>query len=366
MTSSVEAIGRLRSPAGQEALRWLAEAGFEQDRAITLGSKLRELYPADLAAAALSLTELRALGRSKFSRADQMWFTRAGLEQSSAELVSGHIARRYEGAARIADLCTGIGGNLIMLAGRAPVIAVDADPVHLTMAGLNAEVYGHTNVTLVNDDVRQVPLAGVDAVFVDPARREGQRRLATGRSMPPLDWSLSLADLVPCVAVKVAPGIPADMLPGDWETEFISIGRQLTSGVLWSPAMRTAASRATLLPGGSTLAPSQGPPVPVVEVGGYLVDPDPAVTRAGLVADLARPLGLRKIDERIAFLTADEPVHTEFGRTLRVEASLPWSRKRLRAAVRAAGTARWTSASAARRWTSTNCTGTWTCPVTVA
>jgi hypothetical protein len=69
-------------------------------------------------------------------------------------------------------------------------------------------------------------------------------------------------------------------------------------------------------------------------VGAYVVDPSPAVTRAGLVADLAAAIGGWQIDPRIAFLCCDSPVVTDFGRTLRVEASLPFGIKRLTAELR--------------------------------
>ena len=78
-------------------------------------------------------------------------------------------------------------------------------------------------------------------------------------------------------------------------------------------------------------------PVDVSEPGEYLLDPSPAVTRAGLVEDLARLLGARKIDPRIAFLTADREVATPFARTLRVVESAPWNEKRFAARLRELG-----------------------------
>jgi THUMP domain-like/RNA cap guanine-N2 methyltransferase len=348
MPSGLESLGALRSPAGQDLLRRLAGASLD----VALASALRKSYPAELVAAAFSMTELRRLGRAKFGRADQMWFTRDGLEQASAEAVSAHIAERYRGVDRIVDLCTGIGGNLVMLAGQAPVTAVDADPVHLAMAGLNAAVYGRLEVAQVLEDVRRFRVSRVAAVFIDPARRAGSRRLAAGQSEPPLAFCVALASASAsasgggaaaggaAVGVKVAPGIPADLVPAGWEAEFISSGRQLGGAMLWSPALLTVTRRATLLPSGLTLVPVPGAAVPVAMPGRYLIDPDPAVTRAGLVADLARslsPPGVWKIDERIGFLSCDSEVRTAFGRTLLVEESLPWSLKRVRSAVRAAG-----------------------------
>jgi hypothetical protein len=332
----LESLDALRSPAGQDLLRRLAGASLD----VALGSALRRSYPADLVAAAFSLTELRRLGRAKFGRADEMWFTRDGLEQAAPEAVAAHIAERYRGAERIVDLCTGIGGNLVMLAGQAPVTAVDADPVHLAMAGLNAGVYGRDGVVLVREDVTGFAVPAGAAVFVDPARRDGQRRMAAGQSSPPLSWCVGLASAGGAVGVKVAPGIPAELVPVGWEAEFISSGRQLGGAMLWSPALSTVPRRATLLPAGLTLVAVPGSAVPVAMPGRYVIDPDPAVTRAGLVEDLARslsPLEVWKIDSRVGFLACDGEVRTAFGRTLLVEESLPWSLKRVRSAVRTAG-----------------------------
>nr|MBA2277074.1 class I SAM-dependent methyltransferase [Chloroflexia bacterium] len=83
-----------------------------------------------------------------------------------------------------------------------------------------------------------------------------------------------------------------------------------------------------------SLVPIPGDPVPVRDPGAWLLDPNPAVTRAGLVADLARSLGAWQLDERIAFLSTDTPVPSPFARTLRVIASMPWHEKRLRTVLR--------------------------------
>ena len=113
--------------------------------------------------------------------------------------------------------------------------------------------------------------------------------------------------------------------------------------MLWSPAFATASRRATILPAGDTLTRASdepgghADPVDVGEPGEYLLDPSPAVTRAGLVEDLARLLGARKIDPRIAFLTADHEVATPFARTLRVVESAPWNEKRFAARLRELG-----------------------------
>jgi hypothetical protein len=329
----------LLTAQGRELLDLLRGEDLGPERALRLARSLRGRYPAELVAAALTQQSLRVAARSKFSRADHMLFTRTGLEQASSELTASHAAARYPQGALVADLCCGIGGNLIALAARGRALAVDRDPVSLTFARHNAAVYGAAAgaVALLCADVREIALDGLDGLFIDPARRAGGRRLAAGNSEPPLSWCLHLAGRVPAVGVKAAPGLPRDLIPAGWEAEFVAVGRELKEALLWSPALATAPARATILPSGETLTPdttqarggasTKGAPqagVPVAAPGAFLLDPSPAVTRAGLVEELARRLGAWKIDPAIAFLSADRELRSPFARTLRVLESAPW------------------------------------------
>jgi hypothetical protein len=137
--ASVERFEALLTPQGRELLDHLAAevtpadtvpAGtVPADTALRLGTQLRARYPADLVAAALAQHELRLQARAKFSRAMEMFFTRPGLEQASAEVVARHRSGRYGAAAQLADLCCGIGGDLVVLAAGRRVLAVDRDPL---------------------------------------------------------------------------------------------------------------------------------------------------------------------------------------------------------------------------------------------
>jgi hypothetical protein len=341
----------LLTPQGAELLGRLAAQADVVTSPLALAERLRREYPAGLVAAAMAQQELRRTAAAKFSRAAEMLFTRAGYEQSSSETIARYRAGRLRNARRVADLCCGIGGDLIALAAASDVLAVDRDATHARLALHNAGVYGRSeHVTAVVADVRDVPLAGTDAVFIDPARRSGPgaaspatvpvsagHRFRAGTSEPPLDWCVARTSQVAAVCIKAAPGIPAELIPPDWEAEFIAEARDLKEAVLWSPALAGARRRATVLaaaPGGQslrsyTLVARPGAPVPLREPGEYLLDPNPAVTRAGLVEDLARDLGgdAAKIDPQIAFLTLDRDVRTPFARTLRVRHSAPWNEK---------------------------------------
>jgi hypothetical protein len=384
----------LLTPPGQELLARLAAEADGGATPLALAVRLRREYPADLVAAATAQHELRLAARAKFSRAMQMLFTRAGYEQSSSEQIARYRAARFGGARRVADLCCGIGGDLLALASGREARAVDQDDVHARLALHNAAVYGQTeNVSAVVADVRDIRLDDLDAVFIDPARRSGPgtasarpgtasaraadssarpggaapdaaHRFRAGQSEPPLDWCFALAERVPAVCVKAAPGLPAGFIPDGWEAEFIADGRDLKEAVLWSPALATApvagsgGPRRALVLSGSVahaLVACPGDPVPVTEPREYLLDPNPAVTRSGLVEDLARSLAagrapdgspagdgdgagdVAKIDPQIAFLTLNRPVQTPFARTLRVLDSAPWNEKRFAKRLRELG-----------------------------
>ena len=334
MTGAPDLDALLTGP-GAELLASLRDLALTPGTALALGTRLRERYPPALVAGALAQHELRLAARAKFSRALDMFFTRAGLEQASAEVVARHRQERFAAAGLLADLCCGIGGDLVALAEGHQVRAVDRDPLHLRMAMLNAAAYGvGGSVQAARADVREADLAGVDAVFIDPARRTETHRLRPGASEPPLDWCLDLAGRVAGLGIKAAPGIARDAVPGGWELEFVAVGRDLKEAVAWSPSLAGAATRATILPGGHTLVPEPGPPVPVAAPGPFLLDPSPAVTRAGLVEELARQVGAWKIDQRIAFLCAPTGVQTPFARTLQVIDAGPWNQKRLPARLR--------------------------------
>lgn len=328
-------LAALLEPPGEQVLADLPDEPLTPDAALRLGEHLRARHPPGLVAAALTLHSLRVRAREKFTLADRMFFTRDGLAQASSERTARHHARRFAGRQRLADLCTGIGGDLTGLAIGRSVLAVDRDPAHLRMAERNAAVYGHHDAVRYHEaDVRSVTLHEFEGVFVDPARREGGRRFRPGSSEPPLSWCAALAEHVPAIGIKAAPGLPLDLIPAGWEVEFVSEQRGLKEALLWSPELARATRRATLLDAGESLEATGGPPVQCASPGAFVLDPDPAVTRAGVVEELARSLDAWKIDERIAFLSADVPLGTPFGRLLRVEASLPYRLKDLRHELR--------------------------------
>ncbi len=332
----------LLSPGGQELLKRIREMAAEGGSDLRIAEQLRASYPADRVALAMTQHDLRLKARDKFAQADRLFFTRAGLEQATSNRIAAHRADRFASTGRMIDLCCGVGGDLMALAslpGIHHLAAVDLDPVHLLLAGANvAAIAPECEPRLIQANVRQVDLTAFEGVFIDPARRSTSGRFGGMDSEPPLEWALGLTDHVPAVGIKTAPGIPHDLVPQGWEMETISLGPDIKEAVLWSPALASGLATATVIAGDAVhqLRSIPGDVVPVrrPEAGQWLLDPNPAVTRAGLVENLARLLHAAKIDEEIAFLISDSLVETPFARSLPIIDALPWHEKRIRERVR--------------------------------
>ena len=341
-----EDVALLTSARGQDLLGRLAEHPPEDDLAVATRLRSGGDDPA-LVAAVLTQVRLRQRARRRFgAHADRLLWTPAGLEQATRSSVAEHRAARFvaRGTRRVADLCCGIGGDLVALAGAGlEVLAVDHDPLTVEVARANAGILGlGTSLEVRCADVTGLDLRGegCDAAFVDPARRSGGRRTFDPEGYsPPFSFVSTLAAQVPATAAKVAPGIPHALLPPGMEAEWVSDAGDVLEACLWHGPLATpqVTRRATLLPSGATLTDEGMTPAQVGPVGRWLVEPDGAVIRAGLVAALASRIAGRLLDPAIAYLTSEVQPSTPYGRAFEVVDELPFARKRMRAALRARG-----------------------------
>ncbi|MFD3499316.1 methyltransferase domain-containing protein [Streptomyces sp. NPDC058676] len=333
-------LAPLLTPEGRALLD--AVRGTAPADELAVATRLRREHPAELVSAALGQARLRQRAAAKFGDEDagRMFFTPHGVEQSTRASVAAYRARRLQelGVTSVADLCCGIGGDAIALA-RAGirVLAVDRDPGTAAVARANADALGLADLVEVREaDVTEVDTSGYDAVFVDPARRSAKRgRIFDPEAYsPPLSWAVQAARTASrAAALKVAPGIPHEAVPAEAEAEWISDGGDVKEAVLW---FRTepGAVRATLLPGPRTLL-GRGLPDPRVRpVGRYLYEPDGAVIRAHLVAEVAEELDGGLIDPTIAYITADERHVTPYASAYEITDRLPFNVKKLKALLR--------------------------------
>ena len=333
--------GELLTPTGQEAIRAAEALAPREVDFLTHFQALSRRYRSDLARDALEMAILRREATTKFPFAEKMHFTREALEQASSWQVSTYRASRFSEFERLIDLGCSIGADSLALAGMAPTIGVDLDPLRLAMAQANASALGRSGqlAFLQADLLDSLPLAHLPpspALFFDPARRAGGRRAFSVRHYrPPLAVVKEWLPDFPVIGVKISPGVDlAELETYEAEIEFISLGGDLKEAVLWFGPLNTARRRATVLPGPDTLLPAPEAPLSVSEPRAYLYEPDPAVLRARLVRTLAVELGASQLDPDIAYLTGDTLKPTPFARVWAVEDWFPFGLKRLRAYLR--------------------------------
>ena len=265
--------------------------------------------------------------------------TRDGLEQGTHPLIAAwraqYLAQR--GVTRIADLTAGLGFDAAaFVAAGMDVLAVERDPG--TAAALAVNV---PSALVQCASAEEVELQDVDALFIDPARREPDaphdgRRATPERDpekwSPPLSWALQH----PNACIKVAPGIDRARIPDGWQAIWTSRDRRLAEAMLVGPTLNTERlARSAHLLGVGMVSSSErsSEPLTVAPVGSILIEPDDAVIRSGLVTDLGRTLDAWLLDEHVAWLSADDAPSTPFARRYRVLERLPNKPKALRAAL---------------------------------
>lgn len=259
--------------------------------------------------------ETTLLRRRAFEKLEKLgdvsdWlFTDEALQQATAAPVAVHRAARLAGGGSgvvVHDVTCSIGTELAALRGRGiAAVGSDIDPVRLAMARHNV---GESAWICRADALRPVTRDAV--LVVDPARRtEGRRRLRIDDYQPALGSLLDAyrgRDFV----VKCAPGIDFEQIRGlgfDGEIEVTSFRGSVREACLWSGGLAHpgVGRRANLLDRGERLTDTDPDDCPVGPVGQWIVDPDGAVVRAGLVRHYGARHGLWQLDPAIAYLSGD-------------------------------------------------------------
>lgn len=336
------AFAFLLTPDGQALL---AEAGasFDGSNVLALATRLRRDHDATEVAAALTQVELRHQAVAKFGGdAARMFFTPDGLEQATHPAVATHRAGRLLDAVGVArslvDIGCGVGSDLIAFARHGlAVTGVDRDPLTAAVAAANLGVFELPGEVVVGS-AEQIDLGAYGVAFADPARRTARGRTFDPAAYSP-PWSLVQELLAGRAVVKVAPGIPHDLVPAGVEAEWVSWRGNLKEAALWSCLDDPVRSRATVLrrdaePASLTdrdaaTEPGTAPP------GAFVYEPDDAVIRAHLVTSVAALVDGWLLDGHLAYLSSDGLVHTPFARAFEVIEVLPFKEKALRSALRA-------------------------------
>ncbi|MEH6621396.1 MAG: class I SAM-dependent methyltransferase [Dietzia maris] len=310
----------LRTAAGRDLLDLAAGLAWSRADLVASTAAVRRADPVH-AAAAIDVVTARARAGGRIRGAGAMLLTDEAVQQATAWPVAALRAGRLAGR-DVHDVTCSVGAELTELVRTADrVIGSDLDPVRARMAAHNVP-----DALVCVADALAPPSR--DAVLVaDPARRSGGRRVHDpDRLSPPLPDLLAVAADRDHV-IKCAPGLDTSRLDHSGEVELVSLDGSVREACLWSPGLSAGVRRrATVVrttaadvagPWGPPRLVADGVAVHVEEVTDgdddevdaheeaerFIVDPDGAVVRAGLVRHWARRHGLRQLDPRIAHLT---------------------------------------------------------------
>ena len=342
---TLDDVAYLTGP-GQEALAEVAARPLTDARRVSDIAWARSRF-GDRAAVLVETVLLRRRAVAKLAELGDVtgWlFTDEALQQATAGAVAVHRARRLAGRV-VHDATCSVGTELAALSNSggssSHLVGSDLDAVRLAMARSNL---GDRALLCRADALR--PITRDTVVVVDPARRSSGRRKFDPRDYaPPLDELLAVyqgRDLV----VKCAPGVDFGQLSElgfRGEVQITSLAGSVREACLWSPGLAPSGvtRRATVLDKTGQVAeeftdadPDDCPSGPA---GRWIVDPDGAVVRAGLVRHYAARHGLWQLDPAIAYLSGDElPRGT---RGFEVVEQIAYNEKRLRQALSAHGAA---------------------------
>ncbi len=315
----------LLSDDATEILRQTQEAIDEQVNVVRISNSLRAKTSPTRAALVMEQAQLRARARRKFKLANEMFFTRRGLEQSTDERIAQYKAHRFVGLKSVADICCGIGGDLgglLTRSGAQRTIGVDADQLTCLFANHNAGLmnrpYPDHEVQILHQEFATLPLASLDGLHCDPDRRMTRRTVEAGRFSPSLDEILAAISPATNIAIKVA---PATVLPSrvaePMEREWIGDRRECKQQIIWHgpfakrPRHRTATciDRRQNIFQFSVRDSEVDQTIEMArDVGPFLFEPHPCVLAAGLADAISNRYQIGRFSSGVAYLTGDHEI----------------------------------------------------------
>ena len=320
---------------GQGAERYLAEATVHTGSGVALARLLRRELSDNRARLVMDQVELRRRGRVKFGRASEMFFTRQLLEQATDEQIAAYKAQRFPAAEPIADLCCGIGGDLVALAAtRSSCVGVDQSPIATLLAAANCERNGVHAETIVADAGSWVPNKQA-AWHLDPDRRGVGRRITRLENCQPGPETIDkLSARCAEGAIKLAPATQIPVAWGDAECEWIGSRGECRQQVAWRGGLAKHSGRTATVVDGMGLrgqiSGSGEEPIPLVaKPAEYIHEPHAAVLAARLEGAISARHELARFTPLRGYLTSGQRLAEPLLATFLVREVMPLNVKRL-------------------------------------
>lgn len=353
--SNREDYSWLLSEASVPSLRQATDVFRANGNMVQLIQSLRKQISSSRAAIVMEQAQLRLRAESKFPNAESMFFTKRGLEQATGRGIAIYKAARFAACENVADICCGVGGDLIALHDRNESLAcvttgVDADELTAMFASHNLDVASANRSgrgEVLFQTFESMTIDGLDGLHADPDRRGSasnfQRTVHGSRFEPSLDLLLHVSGGIKLASIKVAPATPAS---NDWpkeiEREWVGDRYECKQQVIWrGERVDRVGHRVATCVGNRGDAVSFSAPESSVEIklsaadsiGAYMHEPHPAVLAAGISHSLGQQLGLLPMATDVAYLTGGTVQHP-LVQSFQVIEILPVDLKKVAAALR--------------------------------
>ena len=286
---------------------------------------------------ALNQAALKNRGQQKFGElAIELLFTEAGLEQATRLEVATWHARKFSsiGISSITDLGAGIGADSIAFC-RAGLQTTSIENHPDAFLALEHNLRNYQNGKALNQTVEETTIE-TQGVWLDPARRDQDRKSLTPQRLQPEMFSPNL-DLVFEIAtqhaagVKLAPAFPHELIPKDFEANWVSHSGDLVELTLWSAPVGGPGIKKAILVSNEVLEfEAEEELAAIGKMGKFIFEPDVSLIRSHLIGAFANQNGLALIAENIAYLTASENVVSPWLKSYRVIDVLPLDEKTIR------------------------------------
>lgn len=335
----------LMSDEAAPVLKQVQGAFAERVNVVRIAKSLRKLTTPTRGALVMEQAQLRKKAGQKFTRASRMFFTRRGLEQASGQRLAEYKAARFQALKNVADVCCGIGGDLLSLArrdqsgepteGMLRTIGVEIDELTSLFARKNLDAYslGPELAEVRQIDFAEFDLSNLDGLHVDPDRRVQERTVHGSRFLPCLPDVFQRIPANCTAAIKVAPATPqASYFPPDVQREWLGDDRECKQQILWvgpktdKPGHRTA-THIGKQGEVSQISVPETESRPGVTIGNqimrYLYEPHAIVLAAQLNNVIGDRYGLKRFSADVVYLTGDDDIEDPLLTQFEVLAVLP-------------------------------------------
>ncbi|MBR0237136.1 MAG: hypothetical protein IJQ39_03490 [Thermoguttaceae bacterium] len=346
----------LVSDDGLETLKLWRQRIAEYPDSFKLDAAIRKELPFDRAVAISGQLALNEKVKRKFPDLPFLLVTDKGLQQATDSLIAQYkrdaaLKELPSESVRFADLCCGIGGDLIAFAKAVPSVGVDIDPTTALFAQTNCRLAG-TDAKVFCCSAEEFDLSDYNLVHIDPDRRPSGRRTTNADFFqPPREFIDQLVSRVGQVIVKSAPGAS---IPELWrqnaQWEWIEHNGECKQAVGWFGFKSRLGDtiRATIV--SETGVESFSAPAPkrsgvlsyqsqkTIQPSDckYIYAPAPSLSTSGLISAFCQHFGLSELSPG-GYLGSNELFVSPFVTAFEIEEVFPLNAKKVKQGLKQRG-----------------------------